>query len=457
MTNQTNLAGSRKLDRRQLVGGALAAGAGIALAGAPRAFATEPGDATKTVKRPAETFFHESALNFEMLFVLGAVGYGAAETGEVLTTFDRIHGGGDKLSVVFDEFRKLGRQLRARGDRERKAGNRVSARASYLRAAMYLDQALFYTLASKQPTRHHEGQAWREMEGAWASAGALFEPAFEPVRIPYKGGHLPGWFLGAGGKGKRPTIILNNGSDAQTIDMFVYGGAAAIERGWNALIFEGPGQGSNLFLRNMPFVPDWETVITPVVDFARSRPEVDKRRLCLAGQSFGGYLVPRAAAYEHRLAGLATDPGVVNAFVSWQENLGELLPLLNSGAKDEFNHAWDGFRKGLGEFEGFGIAKRVEIYGNGNGYEQLKLAQKFVLSKEDARRITTPTAILSPELENFFPGQPQDLDKWMRSKREVIRFTVAEGAMYHCEPLAPQLRNERVFDWLERNMEPVRG
>jgi hypothetical protein len=45
----------------------------------------------------------------------------------------------------------------------------------------------------------------------------------------------------------------------------------------------------------------------------------------------------------------------------------------------------------------------------------------------------------------------------MRSKREVIRFTVAEGAMYHCEPLAPQLRNERVFDWLERNMEPVRG
>jgi hypothetical protein len=448
---------SRKLDRRHLVGGALAAGAGLALAGAPRAFATEPGDATKTKKRPAATFFNEPALNFEMLFVLGAAGYGAAETGETLAAFDRIHGRGDKLSVVYDEFHKLGRELKARGDRERKAGNKVSARSCYLRASMYLDQALFYTLASKKPTRVHEGQAWREMEAAWAGAGALFEPAFEPVRIPYKGTTLPGWFLSPGGKGKRPTIILNNGSDAQNIDMFVYGGAAALERGWNALIFEGPGQGSNLFVKSIPFVPDWETVVTPVVDFVRSRPEVDKRRVCLAGQSFGGYLTPRAAAYEHRLAGLVPDPGVTDPFYSWSSSLGELLPLLNSGAKDEFNKFFDGFRKGLGEFEGFGIDKRIEIYGDGSAYDQIKLAQKFVLTPEDARRITAPTAILSPELEQFFPGQAKTLNGWMKAKRELIKFTIAEGAEYHCEPMAPQLRNERVYDWLERNMEPVKG
>ena len=28
-----------------------------------------------------------------------------------------------------------------------------------------------------------------------------------------------------------PTIIVNNGSDAQNIDMYVFGGAAALERG----------------------------------------------------------------------------------------------------------------------------------------------------------------------------------------------------------------------------------
>jgi hypothetical protein len=87
----------------------------------------------------------------------------------------------------------------------------------------------------------------------------------------------------------------------------------------------------------------------------------------------------------------------------------------------------------------------------------MKLAQKFVLSREDARRVSTPTAILSPELEQFFPGQSQELRKWMKAHRTLIKFTVAEGAEYHCEPMAPQLRNERVFDWLETHAAPIRA
>jgi dienelactone hydrolase len=439
------------ISRRGLLAGAVAAGAAGALAGVPGvATATEPGDAKKTAKRPAATFFHEPALNFEMLFALGAAGYGAAEVGEVLSTFDRIHGKGDSLRAVFEEFHRLGRQLRQRADRERAAGRRDSARLCYLRAAMYFDQALFYTLASKQPTRHHEGAVYREMEGAWASAGALFRPRFEPVRIPWAGGKLPGWFLSAG-KGRRPTVILNNGSDAQNIDMYVFGGAAALERGWNALIFEGPGQGSNLFLRNQPFVPDWERVITPLVSWLRARHDVDRRRICLVGQSYGGYLTARAAATEHRLAALVADPGVYDCFIDWSQSLGPLLGLLNSGAKDEFNQIWQKeVVAKANEYERVGLAKRLEIYGNGSTYDQLKLAQKFQLDQATARRIAAPTALLSPELEQFFPGQPQTMHKWIGPHRStLIKFTVAEGGEYHCEPMAPQLRNERVFDWLE--------
>jgi pimeloyl-ACP methyl ester carboxylesterase len=294
------------------------------------------------------------------------------------------------------------------------------------------------------------------MEGAWAQAGALFSPRFEPVRIPYYAGELPGWFLSAG-EGRRPTVIINTGSDAQNIDMYVYGGAAALERGWNALIFEGPGQGSNLFLRSQVFTPDWGRVITPVVDFLRAHPKVEKRRISLVGQSFGGYLTALAAASEHRLAGLVTDPGVHDCFVSWSESLGSLLPLLNSGAKDEFNRIWN--REVVGkadEYERVGLAKRLEIYGNGDAYDQLKLAQQFQLDRATARRITAPAAILSPQLEQFFPGQAETMHDWIGKDRStLIRFTVAEGGEYHCEPMAPQLRNERVFDWLETQSKPT--
>ena len=247
---------SPSLSRRGLLGGALAAGAAGALVGVPGASAVAATKA-KSEKRPATVFFKEEALNFQMLFALGGAGYGVTEVGEVLATFDRIHAKGDTYRATYEEFLRLGRRTRERADSEHAAGRVESARSSYLRAAMYLDQALFYTLASKTPTRHQEGVVYSEMEGAFARAAGLFRPRFEPVRIPWSGGTMPGWFLSPGGKGRRPTVILNNGSDAQNIDMYVYGGAAAMERGLNALILEGPGQGSTLFISSQVFVPDW--------------------------------------------------------------------------------------------------------------------------------------------------------------------------------------------------------
>ena len=92
--------------------------------------------------------------------------------------------------------------------------------------------------------------------------------------------------------------------------MYAFGGAAALERGYHALIFEGPGQGSMLFERQIPFRPDWENVITPVVDYLRSRPDVDPARIALTGWSLGGELAIRAAAFEHRLAAVVADPGI---------------------------------------------------------------------------------------------------------------------------------------------------
>ncbi len=449
------------ISRRRLLAGALAAGSAGALARVPGARAAGAGPISPQPAGPGQaaiTFFSDPAINFQLLFTLGAAGYGAAETGEVLATFDRIHARGDSYRAVFEEFLAVGRSLRTRGDEQRAAGRVASARGSYLRAASYLDQALFYTLASAQPTRAHEGAVYREMEAAWAAAAALFQPRFERVRIPYGRSHLPGWMLRPGGSARRPTVILNNGSDAQNIDMYVLGGAAALERGWNALIFEGPGQGGNLFLRNIGFRPDWERVITPIVDWLHHQPGVDTKRISLAGESFAGYLVTRAAAYEHRLAGVVADPGVVDAFISWSEGLPKpLLEMLYAGNHKEFMAYWNEGRSEVPEAQRFQLAKRLEIYPGRDVFEQLTHARKYVLTRRQVGRISSPMAVLDPELEQFFPGQSQTLFDWLRTRHKaLLPFTVAEGAQFHCEPMAPQLHCERVFDWLEANARPVR-
>src|SRR5690606_41197749 len=94
----------------------------------------------------------------------------------------------------------------------------------------------------------------------------------EPVTIPYEETTLPGFALRVDDSGQqRPWIILNNGSDGTDNEMWSMGAAAALRRGYNARIFDGPGQNAALFRQHLYFRPDWENVITPAVDYLLTR------------------------------------------------------------------------------------------------------------------------------------------------------------------------------------------
>ena len=64
-------------------------------------------------------------------------------------------------------------------------------------------------------------------------------------------------------------------------------------------------------------------------------------------------------------------------------------------------------------------------------------------------RVKAPTLVIEADEEQFVPGQAQELYKQLGSRKKLLTFTVAEGAQFHCEPMAPQLRNELMFNWLE--------
>ena len=129
------------------------------------------------------------------------------------------------------------------------------------------------------------------------------QPSAERVVIPL---HRPVaariLFRAADDNQRRPTLIITGGYDSTAEEAYFFSGAAAVARGYTCLVFDGPGQGAALIEDGLVFRPDWESVIRPVVDFAISRPEVDPARIALLGISFGGYLAPRAASGEQRLA-----------------------------------------------------------------------------------------------------------------------------------------------------------
>ena len=120
--------------------------------------------------------------------------------------------------------------------------------------------------------------------------------------------------------------------------MWTCGVAAALERGYAALVFDGPGQNALLWLQHIPFRPDWEKVITPVVDFLLQRKDIDPKRIALSGISQAGYWVLRALAFEQRIAAGVVDPGVMDVSVAFFRELPpEMRDLLDAGAEKEFN------------------------------------------------------------------------------------------------------------------------
>ena len=84
---------------------------------------------------------------------------------------------------------------------------------------------------------------------------------------------------------------------------------ASLRRGYHVLLHDGPGQGRLLVDEGLPLRHDWEHVVTPVVDAALAIDVVDPKGIVYEPWSLGGYMAPRVAAFEHRLAAIIADPG----------------------------------------------------------------------------------------------------------------------------------------------------
>ncbi|MFE5118266.1 alpha/beta hydrolase [Streptomyces sp. NPDC056669] len=66
----------------------------------------------------------------------------------------------------------------------------------------------------------------------------------------------------------RPTVLFHGGYDSALEENYLALAAGALRRGYNVIAFDGPGQGSTVREQGLHFRPDWEAVVTPVVDFA---------------------------------------------------------------------------------------------------------------------------------------------------------------------------------------------
>ena len=388
--------------------------------------------------------------DFELRTVLGSAYSGAADVGEVLAAVDDV--GPKNARDWYDAWLALGDRVAAQADASAQHAHTVSASSAYLRASTYY--AVAVNAASGLNAADELLAVFRKHRAAWDRfIDTTAEADAQRVAIPYEGRTLPGYlFRPRGASASVPLLIGTNGSDGALSSMWATCAFGALRRGYAVLVYDGPGQQSMLFEQNTAFRPDWEAVLTPVLDFALGLEGVDAARVAAYGISQAGYWVPRALAFEHRFAAAIVDPGVVDVSTSWTDHLPKsLVELLDKGETQKLERD---MKFGL-EFQKDAASQwafRARPYGHLGYTETLQEVRKYNVA-DVAGQITTPLMITSPEREQFWPGQAERLAELTTSVSTLVPFTAAEGADFHCQPLARSLTDQRMFDWLDERLE----
>ena len=347
---------------------------------------------------------------YETRRAFGAGSYGASEFGEVLITAGRIKSG--DFDSWYEEWNRIAEKVGREAADQFARGHRISARDSFLRAATYFCASEFFLHGNPRDPRI--ASAYRKSVECSEACAKLFDQPIEPVEIPYENTTLPGYFHRVDRSDrKRPLLMIHSGFDGGSAQEVHDGARAAVERGYNVLAFDGPGQFGPLHRAGLHFRPDWEKVVTPLVHFALKLPGVDPEHIALMGVSFGGELAPRAAAFEKRIAALIAndglyDYGAANLTHVPAELRTAFMQMLTAKEAPQVDQMIEAAMKASAT-AACGITHGMYAMGQPTPRAYLAAAQDYNLRNGIAEAISCPTLVCEAEGDLSFKGQPQEL------------------------------------------------
>ena len=394
--------------------------------------------------------FDNESFSFETLRTAGFAAYGGADLGEVLTTARHI-GEGDEASW-HQAWKTTAQRVAEVGEQALASGHRVSAREALLRASNYYRTAGDFLL-EKPATDPEMTLLSAGQHDTFAVAAALFDTPVQAVSIPYEDTTLPAYlFLVDDSGAARPTIIYNSGYDSTREESYFVIAAAALRRGYNVLAFDGPGQGAALREQKLVMRPDWEAVITPVVDYALTRGEIAADKIVLFGYSLGGFLVARAAAFEHRVAALILDDGIYDFHAAF---VGSLPPFIGSWieeGRDDVAVPVLTMLTAANTQLRWGLRNGMWVFGADSFADLIRRVRDYTLDGI-AHQIVAPTLILDPENDQYLKGQPHLVEKALTgASTTLVTLTENEGAGEHTHAGGLSRAHQTMFDWLDATL-----
>jgi pimeloyl-ACP methyl ester carboxylesterase len=393
-------------------------------------------------------FFDDAEFDGQLQRTAAKAACRAADLGQVLAVARRITPGdyGSWYGQWFAEGRKEAELARAESAR----GHHHNAGEAWLRASEYFRSAYFFS------RRYPQGAAllaaWRRCREAFRAALPSLPFAIEPVQIPWSRESpfeipVEGYVLRTANGAAAPTVLMPCGYDSPVEEFYSLGGYEAALRGFNVVAFSGPGQAEMLYERGIPFRPDFESVVGPVIDFvertARSGGGLDATRIAIVGRSFGGYLAPRAASREPRIGALAADPAQTDmAAVIAQRFKPEWRELLERGDPALNDRIWAAFPGIRGQE--FWLS-RLRAHGLDTPLDYCREMRRWTV---DVEAISCPAFVSYGEGDFAEATTTAFFERLPNPDKRLVVYRDADGSGGHCEGMGPTRYFSDLYGWL---------
>jgi pimeloyl-ACP methyl ester carboxylesterase len=389
-----------------------------------------------------DRFFGDQTYHFQTLRVLNDIAADGADTSEVLETIRHIRSG--DAQGWFRSWSQTGDRVAALAGA---TTDHIGKGRALLRAHNYYRTAEFF-LPPGDPKR--PVSADKNIRAFYAGLDAL-GVTYERIRVPYgTDHHLEAVYYPANHNDpEKPLIVLGGGFDSTLEELYFVLVKNAHWHGYDVLTYDGPGQGSVLRDQGLTFTHEWEKPTGAVVD-AYLADHVRPGKMVLVGMSMGGYLAPRAAAFDERFDGVvaydvffdmgATARSYVPAALFWLHDHGfaDIVDLMIR-AKASLSPAF-----------AWAISNGMWALGTKHPLETVAALQKYRLVGI-AQRIKGDVLILAGAEDHFVPiEQVAQFEKALTRARSVTTriYDRASGGAEHCQLGAQALWHADFFDWM---------
>jgi alpha-beta hydrolase superfamily lysophospholipase len=381
----------------------------------------------------APRFFADQTYNFEAVRVLTDTGPFGGDTGEASQAIAKIETGDAEGWYA---------AWNAEGDRvaalAASTNDPISKGNALMRAHTYYRAAEFFL----KPGDAKRPAIWKKNIAAFYSGLDTLGVRYERIEVPYGQHHLNAvYYPGSQGAEAKPLIVVVGGFDSTMEELYVR------QRGYSVLTYEGPGQGSVLRDQGVVFTPQWEKPNGAVLDtFLTTHAKPNK--IVLMGESLGGYLAPRAAAFDGRIDGVIAYDVMFDGYAAAARSVPKFVFWLRE-------HQY--FRtlrllSGLSADPGSTWARENGIWTMGvkTPFDVLDAFKAYTLAPV-ASRIHADVLAMAGADDHFIPhNQLEDFRKSLTNARSVttVMYDRASGGGEHCQLGAPSLWHATVFDWI---------